>query len=378
MIIAIGFTFLLNGRLGVYLTAVMIFAFITSLLMMLYVRNKISMTVTANTQQVNKGDKIEITFELTKKSFIPTPFIEVTFSSTEHVVAETPESFRIALGPTKSQRFKINYNAVYTGQATIMVSSVKLIDYLGLSRIDIMKNKNLRVFDKAFGVIPVIHDVSGQNELLRICCDATAFDDDAEETEDVSVNTGGIVGFEHREYVPGDQIKRINWKLSSKKDVLMVRLDEKLASTSQSIVFCNEADFKGHIRKNDRCIEAVLAMLALMLRQGLDCNVYMMREGIWTVTEVSGEEDLLAMQSFFADYHEPECENRLPIDLMKENKSSAVMCFSGKMGSCFFQDADFAKTQSIDIFFVIPQDEDNAIASGDFYYVDNEFNFKHS
>ena len=59
-------------------------------------------------------------------------------------------------------------------------------------------------------------------------------------------------GYEHREYVAGDSPRRVNYKLSAKKQKLMVRLDESngYATTNLYItenaqpVCCDKADRK--------------------------------------------------------------------------------------------------------------------------------------
>ena len=42
--------------------------------------------------------------------------------------------------------------------------------------------------------------------------------------------------YESREYIPGDPLKRINWKQSAKRDKLLVRLDDEMASKSVTVL----------------------------------------------------------------------------------------------------------------------------------------------
>lgn len=65
--------------------------------------------------------------------------------------------------------------------------------------------------------------------------------DDDEETAG-SVLTGGMPGYEHRGYVPGDPLRRINYKLSAKKGTLLVRKDDNVPAESTDIVISPGSD----------------------------------------------------------------------------------------------------------------------------------------
>ncbi|MBO7395493.1 MAG: DUF58 domain-containing protein [Ruminococcus sp.] len=80
-------------------------------------------------------------------------------------------------------------------------------------------------------------------------------------------------GYEHREYVHGDPLKRVNWKLSSKKDKLMVRLDEAVASVQPMIVLdlyrSSSAKPEEAILGEEQIIRSVFGLLSLLVKQGI-------------------------------------------------------------------------------------------------------------
>ncbi len=326
--VAILFLLGLNSRVGFAIFMALFFAGIISLLLMFLVRKKISIDVKAKTTAVAKGDTIELCFDISKGTVLPTPFIEVCFNSSKNVKAMSPERFRIALGFSKEPRtYKITYKAEHFGMAKIEISSVRLIDYLGLSNVAVKFDS----YESRFGVLPVIQSISGQNELLRICCDANAYDDNAEETDEATTIGMGVAGYEHREYAPGDPIKRINWKLSSKRDNLMIRLDEKLASTSQAIILdisLEGSDSVHYYKTADITAESALAMAGLMLRQGLTCDVYYFSSGSWQACEIETESDLLELQLALSAYEPYENDFSMPTELVSQRGTHLAMLFS--------------------------------------------------
>ena len=107
---AVVFTLALNGRVGLFLCFMMVIALVLSFLIKMLVSNKIKITVASKTTQVAKGDTIEISFDISKTTWLPTPFIEVCFNSSKNIKAMSPEKFRIALGFSKEPgTYRITY-----------------------------------------------------------------------------------------------------------------------------------------------------------------------------------------------------------------------------------------------------------------------------
>ena len=371
---AVVFTLALNGRVGLFLCFMMVIALVLSFLIKMLVSNKIKITVASKTTQVAKGDTIEISFDISKTTWLPTPFIEVCFNSSKNIKAMSPEKFRIALGFSKEPgTYRITYRAEHFGMAHIEVSSVKLIDYLGLFHSDVKTER----FESRFGVLPVIHEMSGQNELLRICCDASAYDDNAQEADEAAPIGTGVAGYEHREYVIGDPIKRINWKLSSKRDSLMIRLDEKLEAVSQAIIFdCTDEGIEDedYYKNRDIIAEGLLAMSALMLRQGMSCVVYGYFDGAWEKLEIEDAENLLGLQSQLADYEAVPTDEMPPVKLVSENSHKVAMLFTNSVESLPARLSQLEQS-GCDIYSVIPQEIAEKKAVSKAYSLSDDFEF---
>lgn len=59
--------------------------------------------------------------------------------------------------------------------------------------------------------------------------------------EGVVAMFGGMPGYEHREYVPGDSPRKVNYKLSAKRGTLMVRLDESSGKATTNLYITDDA-----------------------------------------------------------------------------------------------------------------------------------------
>lgn len=372
LVIALMFLIVLNSRVGFAISIALFSSGIISLMLMHFARKKISIDVKAKTTAVAKGDTIELSFDISKGTVLPTPFIEVCFNSSKNVRAMSPERFRIAMGFSKETKtYKITYKAEHFGMAKIEISSVRLIDYLGLGNVAVKFESH----ESRFGVLPVIQSISGQNELLRICCDANAYDDNAEETDEATTIGMGVAGYEHREYTPGDPIKRINWKLSSKRDNLMIRLDEKLASTSQAVILdisLENSDSEHYYKTADITAESALAMAGLMLRQGLSCDVYYFSQGAWQACKIEAESDLLELQLALSAYEPYAKDYAMPSELVKQRGTRLAMLFSNADKSLSTHKSSL-EAVGCEIYAAVPYTvADGAAAS---YSVSEDFDF---
>lgn len=330
------FCFLMNGRLGLYLALLLVIAMVISAVLTWVTVKQVEISFVSRNEIVNKGDTVDVDFTVSKKTWLPTPFIEISLSSQGNLEPVTPERFRIAMGFSKKKSsYSVKYLAKYCTAASVELNMPEIIDYMGVftarvGRLMISGDGVCR-----FGIIPMIHEINQQNELLRICCDASAYDDNAEETDESATIGSGVPGYEHREYVPGDPIKRINWKLSTKRDIYMIRLDEKLAAMSQGILFELSDERKedgSYSESSDIVTEAALSMTALMLKQGLRCDVYCHKGG-WQCYEITNEGELTQFQTALADYMPDGEESPLPTEELESRHHRVIMYFTNRKGT---------------------------------------------
>ena len=104
-------------------------------------------------------------------------------------------------------------------------------------------------------VLPRIVEYTGPEIIPSVL---PADDEDAE--EGVSVVKGGLPGCEHRDYVPGDSPKRVNYKLSAKRNRLLVRLDESAGFAATNIFIAENA--------LPLCCEQAFALASRLVNKG--------------------------------------------------------------------------------------------------------------
>ncbi len=205
---------------------------------------------------VYRGQDVQLAVELACSCFIPIAPLAVTISAGP----DRPEqvlSLTVAAG--KKQTLKMDFHAAHVGVTAPGVRSVEIRDLLGLFSIEKMpetKGGNLVVLPLPFdvGQLTYAQGDSGTESIARA-------------SEDVTSPT------ELRSYQPGDAMKKIHWKLSLRKQELMVRkYDAPVMPDALVLLDCSQpprqADEASQADLRDALLETAASIMQENVRDG--------------------------------------------------------------------------------------------------------------
>lgn len=313
-----------------------VFSFFVTL--WLHKRKSITVRTDVNRTMLYKNETVTLKITAENKSFFPVPAVRLFLSEPEGLEPEnTFKSCVMSIPPRSEASVEIAYRAKVWGACSVGVKSAELHDFVKFFKFrmqfsdDILNNGLLHEIK----VFPNIPEMAGDAPLLRAAAENAKFADDSEETRETdNANLfAGMPGYTHREYTEGDPVRRINWKLSSKRDKYMVRLDDEIESVQQNIVL----DSRGgnSVYENERAVEGVLAAALGLLKCGFESTVWYRFGGAataadaasaWESFSVSEPADVSALQVKLADYSfadENEKCGRLPAGELSEKGSGA-------------------------------------------------------
>lgn len=277
------FTFYIEGEMGVVLIAFLIVPPLISFLLALSARKRITVSIFSDAY-VKKGSELEVTVTVEKKGKLPIAVAEICPKASE-VFEKQDKKYRLSLLLDGKTEFTYKIKAITGGNGEISIGDFYSCDFLGFIRFKICTDLPEPI---SVGVIPEIPDVKSSSQLFRQIADSvlTSDDDDENDTE-LLFSSNSMPGYEHREYIQGDPLKRINWKLSSKKRRLMVRLDEAVSMVRPLVVLdlyrSSGADPEKAVLKEEKLICAVIGLVKALVKQGIVCNfVYNSAEGAVT------------------------------------------------------------------------------------------------
>ena len=215
---ALLFLVFINGSIGWALVYVLVGVGLLSALTCVFSRKHFTVELKPHAEFTEYGDRIGYDVVVSKNGFCFLPFIEIRVGGSAEAVAQTSLLFRrraVVTGYYKAER---------SGMNTITAQSAVLRDFWSIVRLCVPVSETALI-----AVTPRPMEYPGPEVVMK-----TLPSEDEEAEEGRSVMSGGLPGYEHREYFPGDSLRRINYKLSAKKRRLMVRLEETngLASTN--------------------------------------------------------------------------------------------------------------------------------------------------
>lgn len=337
---AFAYTYFMDGKNGIIILFVLIVSAIISISLTVIAKNMVEISVKSSAHVINKGEKVVLSAIFKKRGIIPVPFIEVCFFNTQNfsTIPSNPLKYVLSINTKKPVIIEQSYIARIWGVAQIGIEEVAVSDYLGLVRFVLYKDSGTHDFTKVIEICPNIPDVSAVNELVHSICDAVAYEDN-EETKENIITASSVPGYEHKHYTQGDPIKKINWKLSAKRNELMVRLDEAIINSKQVLILdcCNkqvnlskpDEELK-QLVQDERIIEAVLALLTNLVKQGIESSFYYFTDKVWIKFDISAVNDLSTLQYNLAKYKFIPQTNRVvlprvPLSIITEQGEVSVI-----------------------------------------------------
>ena len=298
--IAYLFTFYLDADIGVVVCAFLLLAPAISAALAWAASRRIHATMTAP-DTLQKGRHFTVNVELEADGRLPVPFLRVQLAQDANFLRDDVRFIQSAMIPAEALRLPYGMTAMYSGCGIISCGKLAVSDYLGLFSFPV---KNIPE-PVQVGVIPSIPSLTGAAVMLRSVSDVVLTADEEEEESSASFTTQTMPGYVHRDYVPGDNLKRINWKLSAKRNKLMVRMDEAASAVRPTVILDLQHEVEeAALRQRETMLEGALGFLMLLVRQGIQCSLRFADGGAWKCLELDSEDAvrLSAVELATADF----------------------------------------------------------------------------
>lgn len=280
------FTFFLDGDIGVVIWSFLIIAPLLSFLLAIFARKRVKVQLQAP-EYIAKGRHFSANIRLSADGKLPVPFLRLKLRQSASFAPDDARTLQTALTPAQPQDIAQGMTAAYAGCGEIALESLEVSDYLGLLHFRVTALPTpVRV-----GVIPEIPSLTGAGVMLHTVSDVVMTQDDEEEESAAAFSSVSMPGYVHRDYVPGDSLRRINWKLSAKRNRLMVRMDEAAATVRPSVILdLQPADTEDALKMRETLMEGALGFLILLVRQGIPCSLRFAVNGSWKAIILESED----------------------------------------------------------------------------------------
>lgn len=371
-IAAIGFSVIfglfLNADVGWFILLTLILAPVISVFFAWLSSRMITLSCEMKDSLLSKGDTCTMTINVYNKSIFPTPPIELIFTEDVRVRGEDA-SVLVSVMPRAGKAFQIVFSAKICGKATVGVEKVRVTDYLGLFSFSVKKAEEASL-KKNVSVIPDIAEISARDDNLVKVMQTSSNMEDSEDTIEASVTSfGGFPGYDNRDYVPGDPLKRINWKQSARRNKLLVRLDDELASKTVNVILdsvmdnravlfhdlavipsyrgCSESEIVARIAQD--AVENALGIMRVLIQHNYTVNFYAVKGQQFVKYELEDESNLESVRLQLAGYEFKTAGTVLRLPVEETDFKDRVGMFSTPNP---YEDAYMALEQEADAMYI--------------------------
>ena len=218
------------------------------------INKNISLDIQSNNVLENKDEEISIKIFIKNNSIFPALNGELKlsyynkFSNNKEI-----EYINFPINSKERESITFKIKSKYCGKLIIEAESLKIYDYLTISSVKKKLNKSKEII-----ILPNIYNLSFFNKVLDVnSLDGENFSKDKSGDDPSEV-------FDIREYVEGDKIQRIHWKLSSKINNIMIKEYSQPISSSSIIIveFCED---KNNINIIQGIIETAISLSYMLL-----------------------------------------------------------------------------------------------------------------
>lgn len=276
--------------------------------------------------KVLKNEYVDYRVKVSSRLPISFCFVELKMKAQEYLKIQGDDHY-IAMVDRENPMFaNFKYKAAVFGSDTLALDYCMVHDFMGVIAI----RKKVKVSETNVKTLPRYMENCYSRDTMIFSKYIADFDD-SEEINSGLTTTSGFPGYEHREFVEGDSLKRVNYKISAKKDKLMVRLDEPVSSLRLAVILDN-------ISSNDRfmdetTIEGMMSYVGCLMNNKITAEVYFnadSKKQMYSITTERDFGDFVDMVGNTCFYEKNNIKNNSVNDyeIYKSSRLSAIVIFS--------------------------------------------------
>lgn len=282
LLVFIGVMIIANLEYGLTMLQVFIFGAIFSFMWKYFTRNSIVVDISFSHAEIDKGGKVTATIKIANQSILPTSFIDIYLICPQQCeIGESPV-IRVSLAASQTQEISCEYLGKIRGAAKIGIQKVVLKSYFGWFNTVVVDEEKAKKLQAEVIIMPKIFHVDISNELFMT---QVSDEEESEDEENSKVSLlGGQPGYEFRNYRPGDALSRINWKLSAKRETLIVR--ESVVYLSNNKLLCINPYAKETLTIQERLLESILSVAYAFITNDIPVQIMYYENGEWILVKI--------------------------------------------------------------------------------------------
>lgn len=293
LVISFIFTYIFDIKENYVIIYMMLLMPVADYITYVLFRKNLSSSIKVLNENVEKGQKIACNIEFKNSSIIPIPFIDYKIKISDKITALEEVQERISLGKNETLKKEIEIWASHIGIGEISIEDLEITSIFGLFHTKIQCEES----SSNVMIAPKCVEIDGTEKLIESAIGA-------KDEDGISNYTfQGTPGYEYKEYAPGDPLNRVNWKLSSKKNVIMIRQSASSIKCKKVVILDpfvpNDENFQDN---GDLLIEGFIGIVKEMFLSEYEVLVSIYKQNRWEVTNINKISDIEEIQRSFSKF----------------------------------------------------------------------------
>lgn len=242
---------------------------VISLVYLICLRHSLVWEDSGEAYACRRGDSMDFGLAVSNKSVLVFPYVKIVLALSDlfgGVDSRTEAEMTIA--PREKRSLKMDVSFTHIGEYTVSVSEVKIRGLMGVLSLRLPGGgkHTVTVRPHIWNIIQLPLSQHVQSEDTRA---------------HTSSNIDGMDYIGVREYVIGDQIKNIHWKLSAHSSSYMTKLTETLGSSGLTVIldlFSPEGDADTLMSLYDGLVEGAVSLCQYAIENSMDTDLTFFRQ----------------------------------------------------------------------------------------------------
>ena len=255
------------------------------------VKNKCEVQIISEKEVITRGEENKYSLINENKGNITIPFVDYSMNINNKFSSNKTISKRVAVDSSKSFINTFFLTSEHIGLANIIVPQISVSSIFGFFDKRYQINKEIDTT-----ILPDYKEISNVYQALEIGGGLDLEDE---------VNRSafqGEPGYEYKDYIEGDPLNRVNWKLSSKQNKLMIRKSISGSKLTKSILLdYGVEDNKEMLDSIDLITETYLSLVLALVKREYEVEVILKNEAYKEVY-MENEQDVEEMRIELGKY----------------------------------------------------------------------------
>lgn len=377
------YSYILGGETSMVMVYMLLFSPLVSIFLIFPLKKRIVTSVDVPSYEVEKGGVVRVNVHLENKSFMPIPFINIEFCQPVNFCVSGTYNEIISLGPFEKKVVTMEYTAKCRGVGEVGVCGIWLRDYINILRIPLLKNSDEERLTGEVTILPRLVSLKPTSKILLGSSESLKQEDSG--TTNINLlSWSGEPGYEFREYMPGDPLHKVHWKLSARNETLMVRKDEGRGlskkrlfldsyikpiqnkqdiKTFYQLLFGSSPKYKDEnfynieddiLMLEEKVLEALIAVANTSVKTGREVELWLYEDGKWNKYGITDSKTISEIHYRLASYKFSNIPNldlskRLPLNEIVEDEAKSRY-LKGAQSTVFTVNSDNTLYKAVESF----------------------------